>query len=466
MKNKQFVISTIIFAGLILGFASSASAYTSPTSEKLFYSNASAHDFSGNSNHGKLEGSPQPGIATGVSNSSGEWDLDSDSSFEAYDFSGISSDNQSVYTKDIDFRGSYTVTFWAKSDSTSQAEFTGLAGTVYQEVGGTRDGDDSWQIGFDSSGNYRINEQNKHTIQAASTDWTHFAVTYNDSQNDLKVYADGELKVDVNSPTNKIQYPVFGTNRGGGEHFDGKMDEIHIYRDRVLTSQEVENNKNYNQLTEPGTNSEPSINTVQYEVSSSWVSSGSLSFNDQVTRIRANITDPDGDSISSTSLTLEDLYDSNTRVSSASHTSASGDYYVFDITDQTLDDSGNWETTIEATDSNSNTVSNTDSWSLPWGTLSATLDKPSTDIQVSQYETFNMTGTATCSGGECSSEGEKVEVWADPAPVEGSVKLASEKGQVLPGDKVDIKSRLEAEGVEPKNSENLLDKILALAKVF
>jgi len=465
MKNKTLTLILLI-AGLVIGLSSSATAYTSPTEEKVFYSNGSVYDFSENAVDGEINGSV--GVVTGFSNSSGEWDLDSDSSFEAFDFN---TDTQYVLTRSLNFTGDYSISFYAKADSTSQPEFTGLFGSVANGVtNATRDGTNSFQIGFDGSGNYRLNGNDKTTIGAASTSYEHIVLTYDDSADNTKVYFNGVKVINKTSTANKVHNIITGNNRNGDKGFDGKIDEFHFYKQRVLTQTEAQNLKNYNQLTQPSSNSEPSINSVEYEVSGSWVTRGSLGFNDQVTRIRANITDPDGDAVSSTSLSLTDLYDSNTRVSGFSHTSTSGDYFIFDVSDQTLDDSGNWETTVEATDSNSNTGSTTDSWSLNWGTLSATLNKPSTDVQVNQYETFNMTGTATCSGGECSSEGERVELWADPKPVDGSVKLASHRGQVLPGDEVEIsglvKPSISKERQVFESGENLLDKILGLVKGF
>ena len=75
----------------------------------------------------------------------------------------------------------------------------------------------------------------------ADTNWHHFAVTFTDSTNELKIYVDGALATTATKAleADGAGHVVTVGNETGTNTFSGLLDEVRIYS-RVLTLAEIQ----------------------------------------------------------------------------------------------------------------------------------------------------------------------------------------------------------------------------------
>ena len=81
-------------------------------------------------------------------------------------------------------------------------------------------------------------------------EWTHAAVTYKESADEVKIYIDGQLSESTTSHTidmctTNTEVIQIGGHSGTTRWFDGRIDDVRIY-DRVLTTAEISNLANGN----------------------------------------------------------------------------------------------------------------------------------------------------------------------------------------------------------------------------
>ncbi|MBS3131306.1 hypothetical protein J4212_02635, partial [Candidatus Woesearchaeota archaeon] len=145
----------------------------------------------------------------------------------------------------------------------------------------------------------------------------------------------------------------------------------------------------------------PAVNSVQCsENGIAFGSCSGITFGDTLAAARATCEDSDGYPTNIT-FNVTNLEDAKSFASGNATLNASGGVFTFDFADFTVQDSGTFNVTALCIDNNATQGRNHSSWSIPWGTLSASLIRPASNKNVTQLVFFNFTSTVTCSGGEC-----------------------------------------------------------------
>src|SRR6056297_1787234 len=233
LSKKTFLIVFLFLAGF-LAFPS-VSAYDSPESEEAFYrmndSSSPLLDYSNNGRDASEGGSPNYQVS-GIQRNQGEWDTG-----HAIEFTGF--DYFSTSITDFD---KFTFSAWVEvQDTISNNAIMSL-----YESDGTRStlavDNEGPVIGF-WDGTWRHREP-------YSGELVHVAVTVNGS-NGMKMFVDGS-QVGSTTSTNIRNYQslYIGQNGQDGEYTDGMIDEARVFS-KVLSSSEISNLYNYNQITDP-----------------------------------------------------------------------------------------------------------------------------------------------------------------------------------------------------------------------
>jgi len=190
--------------------------------------------------------------------------------------------------------------------------------------------------------------------------------------------------------------------------------------DKSTAGNTVRNTKTYSVETSgTATNQPPTINNVEYQVNGNdtWISKDAVEFGDNLTAVRADITDPDNSYINAW-LNVENVYDNDERVlgggpnNGSFYRSFGNNLYTWDLTsfDTVVSDSGTWNVSVAASDGN--TVSNySESFSFPFGEPEVFVD--TTDI-VFEDNVFYPSVSVSCSKNECINENESVKMFLDP----------------------------------------------------
>ncbi|MBN1793027.1 DUF2341 domain-containing protein [Candidatus Woesearchaeota archaeon] len=146
----------------------------------------------------------------------------------------------------------------------------------------------------------------------------------------------------------------------------------------------------------------PVINSIQCQESGgSWSSCSNVLFNDNLTGVRAQCTDPDGYVLNAT-FRLDNVFDSTTLFSNfTSDNSSYPGYWYFNNTDTVIRDSGLFTLNVTCWDNSTTPGTGSTNWTIPWGTITGNLINPGSDVNVTQDKYFNFTARITCSGGEC-----------------------------------------------------------------
>jgi len=134
-----------------------------------------------------------------------------------------------------------------------------------------------------------------------------------------------------------------------------------------------------------------------------WLPCSDALWGSTIKRIRVNCTDAYS-GVNSVSFNLTNIPDSYTHIYSANATSVSGDWWIYDNTDLTIYDSGDWNFTTTCTDGASRTDSSYVDWSVAWGHLEPYLISPYVEngnTNVNHNEFFQFKSGVQCVGGEC-----------------------------------------------------------------
>jgi hypothetical protein len=181
-----------------------------------------AQDVSGNNNHGEIGGNPE--IVKGKIQ-------------EALHFNGT---DVFVSIPDLGNEPTVSVEVWAMAESPFP-DIRGLVSTFDPP---------QWKAGsvhfkFEA-GNIDIlkNDGERIQIPAEPNLWYHCAYTSDTTNNELKLYVNGELigKVKTGAAPNNLTHLRIGSEHDG-RYFPGILDEVRIYK-RVLTDKEIEQNYN------------------------------------------------------------------------------------------------------------------------------------------------------------------------------------------------------------------------------
>jgi hypothetical protein len=190
------------------------------------------------------------------------------------------------------------------------------------------------------------------------------------------------------------------------------LDPSTIYYFAIKTADEVPNWSELSNVASETTietaNQPPLVDSVQCEKEGSWVDCSGVGYKDTITGVRANVTDSDG-TISSVRFKLENLPD-NQEFFDSTGSSAGGDWYALNNYDLSIEHSGDFRLIVIATDDDTAQSSDSSTWLVPWGALSASLISPAQDLPVYQNQAFSFQARLTCQGGECGD----IEATLDP----------------------------------------------------
>ena len=153
------------------------------------------------------------------------------SSESAYSFDG--NGDYLEYNTSIPSFSRYTITLWAKPDST---------GTYEAMFASYNDANFGFQIDLDSSNNFHIRKASSSggniTLSSATLGaWTFIAFTYDGT--DSKCYINSESPVSDPGGTTEFNLFRMGRNRNGNTYFKGAIDELRIYN-RALSASEIQ----------------------------------------------------------------------------------------------------------------------------------------------------------------------------------------------------------------------------------
>jgi len=173
-----------------------------------------AYDYSGNENHGSLEGSPTQGVKGVVGSNS-------------YGFNG---DDDKIVTSYKHDANKGTLTFWGYTTSTSA-----------QYLGHDSENDDRFYVGTNSGsdiqGGFGDNFEDFGTI--IETDkWVMFTIVADGSE--AKLYANNKFagKFSYNQNLAEDNFTI-GDLEEGGYNWEGRLSSVRVYN-RPLTSSEVQ----------------------------------------------------------------------------------------------------------------------------------------------------------------------------------------------------------------------------------
>ena len=181
--------------------------------------NGNAEDITSNGRNFTVYGNTS--LTTGRDNSSNS----------AYYFDG--NGDYLEYNTSIPSFTRYTITLWAKPDST---------GTYEAMFASYNDASFGFQIDLDSSNNFHIRKASSNggniTLSSATLGaWTFIAFTYDGT--DSKCYINSESPVSDTGGTTEFNLFRMGRNRNGNTYFKGSIDELRIYN-RALSAIEIQ----------------------------------------------------------------------------------------------------------------------------------------------------------------------------------------------------------------------------------
>ena len=190
-----------------------------PSLEAFYPFNGNADDLTSNGRNFTVYGNTS--LTSGRDNSSNS----------AYYFDG--SGDYLEYDTSIPSFSSYTITLWAKPDST---------GTYEAMFASDNDSSYGFQIDLNSSNNFHIRKGSSSggniTLSSATLGaWTFIAFTYDGINS--KCYINSESPVSDPGGTTEFNRFRMGRNRNGNTYFKGVIDELRIYN-RALSASEIQ----------------------------------------------------------------------------------------------------------------------------------------------------------------------------------------------------------------------------------
>lgn len=185
-----------------------------------------ALDYSGNENHGTVNGATQG--ADGILGTT------------AYDFASSNSDHVSIpsYSFSAVNGDGFTVSAWINPD------FGSLDGNNRGIVSWHSDGSNNWRIRWDSTSQWQWGWSNTNLtvdIGHSAGEWHHMVMTVEADGSYLAGYWDAEEVIsatglDNATGTSELQ---IGNDVIGSYYFDGKISNVRLY-DRTLTPHEIQ----------------------------------------------------------------------------------------------------------------------------------------------------------------------------------------------------------------------------------
>jgi len=384
-----------------------------------------AKDYSGNGNDGTVDNATY--------NSTGGYDGKG-----AYEFDGSTTVIDTVFLG-ISNEASYSIAMWVNGASGQSDK------RIFSE-GSVADGSPLFNLGTDSgASNAKLDiyirddddEERMDHVQSTSDvfdgSWHH--VVWVDSGGSYQVYVDGNSDISGSYTKNAktLDTTTIGAiRRASVSHFfDGSIDEVMIYdrslsadqvqvlfenRTDLIVSQETDVDDvwtcevtpndgtadgiadNSSDLTVLAGAPDPSINEITCYESGAWKDCTTLGFGETFESVRANCTSNSGGSITNVTVWMKNIDDDKLYFNSTVTSMTSG-FWEYDFVDFDIEDSGNFNLHVICRE---NPENETDvNWSIAYGTLSAQLISPSSDINITQNRFFNFTSQVTCTGGEC-----------------------------------------------------------------
>ncbi|MEM2131207.1 MAG: hypothetical protein QXR96_01660, partial [Candidatus Woesearchaeota archaeon] len=144
----------------------------------------------------------------------------------------------------------------------------------------------------------------------------------------------------------------------------------------------------------------PSINTIQCNVNGIWQSCTNVLYYKNFSAIRTNCSSNEG--MVNATFNFTNLPDNKIFFNNLT-TNFSGGYFIFDFDDINISDSGEMEIYAKCIDNVNQEVKGKVNWTIPWGTLTASLVYPDSDTSVQRNNFFTFEALVSCSGGECGN---------------------------------------------------------------
>lgn len=195
----------------------------------------------------------------------------------------------------------------------------------------------------------------------------------------------------------------------------------------LADSNTIRKTKVYTVETDTSTNQPPNVTNIEANVEGTgWIPINSTSFGDNITQVRADITDDDNRYISA-DLAVENLYDDETLypgfLNRTYYVEKNGDTYIWNMSNLgvsplTVEDSGGWKASIKAVDQANNTGWGNSTWSYPFSRPEISIET----VSLVQKNTFFNTPpkiTVSCPQYECINENESINTYLDPKPSTG-----------------------------------------------
>ena len=245
MKSKTFSFIFLFLCSVIsISFTALLNAEDSEKTDTLGFwpfehgYGTTAHDLSGNNNHGTISGAT--------------WTTDCVGGSHALSFNGSDDYINCGNDSSLNITKYFSIEAWIKPNSLSGSMgiVSKLSGTSNKQYGLTTD-EDTIQFHYETASNNYFLYGGALTIGT----WQHIAVTVDDSLNIL-IYVNGDLKISDIAPaeTFPTEEPVIIGKVAGtynSQFFDGIIDEVIIYN-RVLTAEEIAEHADTTQSTAIG----------------------------------------------------------------------------------------------------------------------------------------------------------------------------------------------------------------------
>lgn len=154
---------------------------------------------------------------------------------------------------------------------------------------------------------------------------------------------------------------------------------------------------------------------LQFYNGTGWESITTLSYGKSVDELRVNCTNTaDQSVVANATFTMYNMPDNNYTVNASNATNNASEWFVYDMTNFTIGDSGGWFISATCILENTSDENINSTVVVPWGTLSLAINNASGIAQVQKEDMFTVNTTVTCSVGECQN----VNVFLDPIPSE------------------------------------------------
>ncbi|MEM4397308.1 MAG: hypothetical protein QW757_01630, partial [Candidatus Woesearchaeota archaeon] len=144
----------------------------------------------------------------------------------------------------------------------------------------------------------------------------------------------------------------------------------------------------------------PSINSIQCNVNGLWQSCTNVLYYRNFSAIRTNCSSNEG--MVNATFNFTNIPDNKLFFNNVTTNYSSG-YFIFDFDDINITDSGEMEIYAKCSDNVNQEVKGKVNWTIPWGTLTASLVYPDSDTSVQRNNFFTFEALVSCSGGECGN---------------------------------------------------------------